>query len=126
MPPRPQRELRDLTRYRSSVAADRARLINRIQKTLEDTNIKLASVATAITGTSARAIEDGSAGRGAEPPDPGRFGSQTDAREKRAAYSGSARNVERAPPLLIAEPGFASWTFLTNRSESWIKRLLTA
>jgi len=56
VPPRPQRELRDLTRYRSSVAADRARLINRLQKTLEDTNIKLASVATDITGKSARAI----------------------------------------------------------------------
>lgn len=56
VPPRPQRELRDLTRYRSSLAADRARLVNRIQKTLEDTNIKLASVATDITGTSGRAI----------------------------------------------------------------------
>jgi transposase len=56
VPARPQRELRDLTRYRSSVAADRARLVNRIQKTLEDTNIKLASVATDITGKSSRAI----------------------------------------------------------------------
>jgi transposase len=56
VPPRPQRELRDLTRYRSSLAADRARLVNRIQKTLEDTNIKLASVASDITGTSGRAI----------------------------------------------------------------------
>ena len=56
MPPRPQRELRDLTRYRSSLAADRARLVNRIQKTLEDTNIKLASVASDITGKSGRAI----------------------------------------------------------------------
>jgi hypothetical protein len=45
-----------LTRYRSSLAADRARLVNRLQKTLEDTNIKLASVATAITGQSARAL----------------------------------------------------------------------
>src|SRR5213083_2392273 len=58
VPPRPQRELRDLTRYRSSLAADRARLVNRIQKTLEDTNIKLASVATDITGRSGRAILD--------------------------------------------------------------------
>src|SRR5258708_5143124 len=56
LPPRPQRELRDLTRYRSSLAADRARLGNRIQKTLEDTNIKLASVASDITGQSGRAI----------------------------------------------------------------------
>ena len=54
VPPRPQR--RDLTRYRSSLAADRARLVNRIQKTLEDTNIKLASVASDITGQSGRAI----------------------------------------------------------------------
>ncbi len=49
VPARPQRELRDLTRYRSSLAADRARLESSIQKTLEDTNIKLASVATDIT-----------------------------------------------------------------------------
>lgn len=56
VPPRPQRELRDLTRYRSSVAADRTRLVNRIQKTLEDSNIKLASVATDIMGKSGRAI----------------------------------------------------------------------
>jgi transposase len=56
VPARPQRELRDLTRYRSSLAADRARLVNRIQKTLEDTTIKLASVATDITGKSGRAI----------------------------------------------------------------------
>jgi transposase len=58
VPPRPQRELRDLTRYRSSLVGDRARLINRIQKVLEDTNIKLASVATDITGKSGRAILD--------------------------------------------------------------------
>ena len=56
VPPRPQGELRDLTRYRSSLAADRARLVNRIQKTLEDTNIKLTSVASDITGHSGRAI----------------------------------------------------------------------
>ena len=67
VPARSQRELRDLTRYRSSLTADRARLVNRIQKTLEDTNIKLASVLTDITGKASRAIEDGPACRGAEP-----------------------------------------------------------
>src|SRR5512135_3306006 len=56
VPPRPQRELRDLTRYRSSLAADRARLESSIQKTLEDTNIKLASVVSDITGKSGRAM----------------------------------------------------------------------
>jgi transposase len=56
VPPRPQRELRELTRYRSSLVADRARLVNRIHKVLEDTNIKLSSVVTDITGKSGRAI----------------------------------------------------------------------
>src|SRR5512142_594938 len=53
IPPAPQRELRELTRYRASLVADRARLVNRLQKVLEDTNLKLASVATDITGVSA-------------------------------------------------------------------------
>ena len=56
IPPRPQRELRELTRYRARLVGERARLVNRIQKILEDTNIKLAAVVTDITGASARAI----------------------------------------------------------------------
>ena len=58
VPDRPQRELRDLTRQRTQLLGDRARVVNRIQKTLEDANIKLASVATDITGRSGRAILD--------------------------------------------------------------------
>jgi len=56
VPPRPQRELRELTRYRTKLVEERARLVNRIQKVLEDSNVKLASVATDITGVSGRAI----------------------------------------------------------------------
>lgn len=56
IPPRPQRELRELTRYRARQVGERARLVNRIQKILEDTNIKLAAVVTDISGVSARAI----------------------------------------------------------------------
>jgi transposase len=58
VPARPQRELRDLTRQRTQLLADRARVVNRVQKTLEDANIKLAGVATDITGKSGRAILD--------------------------------------------------------------------
>jgi transposase len=54
VPPAPQRELRELTRYRMSLGEERARLINRLQKTLEDANLKLASVVSDITGKSAR------------------------------------------------------------------------
>jgi transposase len=56
VPSRPQRELREVTRYRSKLVEERARLVNRIQKVLEDANVKLASVATDITGVSGRAI----------------------------------------------------------------------
>ena len=40
IPPAPQRELRELTRHRTSLVEDRARVVNRLQKVLEDTNIK--------------------------------------------------------------------------------------
>jgi transposase len=54
IPPAPQREVRDLTRSRTSLIEERSRVINRLQKTLEDTNIKLACVATDLMGASAR------------------------------------------------------------------------
>lgn len=54
VPPAFQRELRELTRYRTSLVEERSRIINRLQKTLEDANIKLASVASDLMGRSAR------------------------------------------------------------------------
>src|SRR6266496_5644923 len=56
VPPRPIRELRDLTRYRKSLVWERAREANRLQKLLEDANIKLSSVATRTLGVSGRAM----------------------------------------------------------------------
>jgi len=56
VPPRPTQELRDLTRYRVSLAQEINRIANRIQKVLEDANIKLASVATDVLGASGRAM----------------------------------------------------------------------
>lgn len=56
IPPVGQRELRELTRYRSTFVKERATLINRVQKVLESANIKLASVATNVVGASGRAM----------------------------------------------------------------------
>lgn len=56
IPSRPERELRELTRYRQSLIRERTAEINRIQKVLEGANIKLASVASKVTGASGRAI----------------------------------------------------------------------
>jgi transposase len=56
VPDRPQRELRELTRYRTSLVRERTAAANRLQKTLEGANVKLASVATDILGKSGREI----------------------------------------------------------------------
>ena len=54
VPERPQRELRELTRYRTSLVQERSAEVNRLQKTLEGANIKLGDVATDIMGLSSR------------------------------------------------------------------------
>jgi transposase len=56
VPDRPQRELRELTRYRASLVRERTAEANRLQKTLEGANLKLAAVATDILGKSGREI----------------------------------------------------------------------
>ena len=56
VPPRDQRELRELTRYRSRLVQERSAEVNRLQKTLEGANIKLGSVVTDVTGVTGRAI----------------------------------------------------------------------
>lgn len=54
VPSREQRELRELTRYRTSLVQERSAEVNRLQKTLEGANVKLASVASDLQGKSAR------------------------------------------------------------------------
>jgi len=56
IPDRPQRDLRELTRYRTTLVRERAAEVNRLQKVLEGANIKLASVATEIMGASGHDI----------------------------------------------------------------------
>jgi transposase len=56
VPDRPQRELRELVRYRRSIIRQRSQVVNRIQKVLQGANIKLTSVASNIMGVSGRAM----------------------------------------------------------------------
>jgi transposase len=58
VPPKPQRALRTLTRYRKTQIQERQREANRLHKALEDTGIKLDCVATDILGKSGRAMLD--------------------------------------------------------------------
>lgn len=56
IPPRHIRELRDLTRYRKKITGQIASEKNRIQKILEDANIKLSSVVSDMSGATATKI----------------------------------------------------------------------
>ncbi len=56
IPARPQRELRELVRYRKTVVEQRSHLVQRIQKLLEGANIKLSDVASDIVGVSGIAM----------------------------------------------------------------------
>jgi len=56
VPPRAIRELRDVTRRRTEVIADRGREVQRLEKELEDTGMKLTSVLSNVSGVSSRKI----------------------------------------------------------------------
>jgi transposase len=56
VPDRPQRELRELTRYRTALVRERTAEINRLHKTLEGANLELGSVASKVLGLSGRQI----------------------------------------------------------------------
>jgi transposase len=67
VPDRPQRELRELARYRTTLVRERSAEVNRLQKTLEGANIKLGAVASSLAGRSAREMIEGLL---ADSPDP--------------------------------------------------------
>ena len=56
IPDREQRELRELLRYRTKLVQERGREVQRMQKVLEGSNIKLSSVASNIIGASGRSM----------------------------------------------------------------------
>ena len=87
VPDRPQRELREPTRYRTSPLQERTAEVNRLQKALEGANVKLASVATDIRGLSGRQIAQGA---------PGGAGPRRD-RRGRPRATGEGAAPRRAP-----------------------------
>jgi transposase len=56
VPPKPIRELRDLTRYRKAKIQERTSEVQRLDKVLQDAGIKLSSVASRVLGASGRAM----------------------------------------------------------------------
>ena len=56
VPPPPIRQLRDLTRHRRTLVEERTRVVQRLEKVMQDAGIKLTSVASALLTKSGRAI----------------------------------------------------------------------
>jgi transposase len=67
IPAAPIRAVRDLTRSRTAFIEERTRSVNRLQKVLEDANIKLASVVTEVLGVSGRAMLEAIIGGESDP-----------------------------------------------------------
>jgi transposase len=67
IPDKPQRELRELTRYRTVLIRERSAEVNRLQKVLEGANIKLSLVVSDIDGVSAREMLAAMIGGEADP-----------------------------------------------------------
>lgn len=67
IPPASQRELRELTRYRTALIRERAAEVNRIQKVLEGANIKLGAVVSDVLGVSGRAMLEAIVGGSTNP-----------------------------------------------------------
>jgi transposase len=56
IPPKPIRQLRELTRYRKRLVQERTQALNRLQKVLESANIKVGTITTDLLGVSGRAM----------------------------------------------------------------------
>jgi len=67
VPPEPIQELRDLTRTRKQLTKERSQHVQRIQKVLEDANVKLASVVSDILGVTGRSILEAMVGGETDP-----------------------------------------------------------
>jgi transposase len=97
VPPRPIRELRELTRYRKALIYERTRETQRLHKVLEDAGIKLGCVASDVLGVSGRAMLVGAGrwdhrSRGPGRPGPGQSAQQA------ACVAGGSRGAGRASP----------------------------
>jgi transposase len=67
VPPKPIRELRELTRYRKALVHERTREAQRLHKVLEDAGIKLGCVASDVLGVSGRAMLEALVGGTTDP-----------------------------------------------------------
>jgi transposase len=99
VPPAPVQELRDLTRTRKQLVREITRHTQRIQKTLEDANLKLTHVVSDLLGKSGRAILTALIGG---ETDPERLADLTQGRLKAPARNSSTRCTAASPRLTVS------------------------
>jgi transposase len=113
------RDLRDLTRSRASLAEETSRIVSRIQKVLEDANVKLASVATNTVGKSGQAMLDALVA-GEDDAEKLAHLALGHLRAKisqlRPALEGKVRNHHR----FLIQRLMLQWRFISERSLFWI------
>ena len=102
VPSQEQQDLRDLTRMRVSLVQERSRLVNRVQKVLEEAGIKLSTVLSDVMGLSGRAILNAVCdGRKRSSPS-GQAGPPQYSRDAGAVDGSADRRSARASPLSLA------------------------
>lgn len=113
IPDRPQRELRELMRYRRSLIRQRAQVVNRIQKVLEGANIKLSAVATDVVGTSGRAMLEAMV-RGTEDPQALATMAKGRLRQKRSALEDALQGLMGAHQRMLLQSQLRHLDFLDH------------
>ena len=104
VPPVEIRELREVTRYRRQLTEERARETQRLQKVLEDANVKLSSVASDVLGVTGRMILDALCAGERDPEVLAGDGSQPAAVQDRRSTPMRARPVQRVTtPAMVTE-----------------------
>ena len=111
IPDRPQRELRELVRYRRCLIQQRAQVVNRIQKMLEGGNIKLSSVVSDVVGASGRAMLDAMV-RGVEDPRALAAMAKGRLRDKRPALEEALRGLMSAHQRMMLQSQLRHLDFL--------------
>jgi len=117
IPDRPQRELRELVRYRRSLIQEQTRVVNRLQKVLEGANIKLGSVASNVVGVSGLAMLSAMA-EGIEDPHVLADLAKGKLREKRGELEEALRGVVGEHQRMLIKMELDHLTFLGEKIES--------
>jgi len=111
IPDRPQRELRELVRYRRCLIRQRAQVVNRIQKMLEGGNIKLSCVVSDVVGASGRAMLEAMV-RGVEDPHALAEMAKGRLRDKRPALEEALRGLMSAHQRMMLQSQLRHLDFL--------------